>query len=181
MKQVTICISGSIAAHKVPLIVDKLSRHDLDLFIAMTKSSQAFVSPLTLEVLSKRSIIKDVIESQLIAPVDHIFLAQKSDLVVIVPATANTIGKIANGLADDIVSSICMVIPKKIPKLIVPAMNQEMYVQDILQENLSKLKSRNYIEIPPQVDLLASGDIGIGALADSDIIVSEILKILELA
>lgn len=92
------------------------------------------------------------------------------------PATANIIGKISNGIADDIVSTICMASPNKIPKLICPAMNTEMYNQPILQDNLLKLEARNYKELPPKVDMLTSGTIGIGALAESNIILSEILE-----
>lgn len=176
MKKVTICITGSIAAHKIPLIIDELARYPLTIYVAMTKKSAAFVSPLTLEIISKNKIVTEGMTAQAHATVDHVFLAQETDLIVIMPATADIIGKVSNGIADDIVSSICMAIPADKPKLICPAMNTEMYNQSILQENLAKLTQRNYKEIPPRVDILTSGKRGIGALAESHIIVNQILS-----
>lgn len=176
MKQLTICITGSIAAYKIPSLIDQLNRYPITIYVAMTTNSQSFVSPLTLEVISKNKVVTNMVESQVHASVDHIFLAQESDLIIIMPATANIIGKISNGIADDIVSTICMASPNKIPKLICPAMNTEMYNQPILQDNLLKLEARNYKELPPKVDMLTSGTIGIGALAESNIILSEILE-----
>ncbi|EUJ42115.1 flavoprotein [Brochothrix campestris] len=134
------------------------------------------MSPLTLEIISKNKIVTEGMTAQVYDTVDHVFLAQETDLIVIMPATADIIGKVANGIADDIVSSICMAIPADKPKLICPAMNTEMYNQSILQENLAKLAHRNYKEIPPRVDILTSGKRGIGALAEAHVIINQIVS-----
>lgn len=176
----TIGISGSIAAHKIPLIIDELSRYEIEIFVAMTKESCSFVSPLALEVLSKHPVLHEVMEKQKVGIVDHVFLAQESDLIVLLPATANLIGKLANGIADDIVSTICIASPNQVPKILAPAMNTEMYKQSIVQENLTKLSKRNYTEISPKTDVLASGKKGVGALADFDKLIAQILTGLKL-
>lgn len=165
MKRVVLGVSASIAAYKAATIVTELKKQGVDVHVVMTKNSTAFITPLTMQILSENPVHVDVMTEPSVERINHIYLAQNSDLILIAPTTANTIGKIANGIADDMLSTVCMAAPSSTPKLYAPAMNTKMYEQVVTQENRAKLARYGYQEIKPVTERLACGDIGIGAMA----------------
>jgi len=166
-------VSGSISAYKAADLTNELTKIGYDVDVLMTQNSQAFITPLTLQSLSKRAVHTDVMSEQNPA-FNHIELAKQADLFVIAPATANIIAKLANGIADDLLTTIALALEPSTPKLIAPAMNTKMYLHPLTQKNLQQLKDIGYQEIEPRQALLACGDFGPGALATVDTIIKEI-------
>ena len=164
MKKILLGVTGSISAYKSADITNQLVKLGYQVDVIMTESSTHFITPLTLQSLSKRAVHTDVM--------------QEADLFLIAPATANIIGKLANGLADDLLSTVAMALPADTPKLIAPAMNTNMYQHPLNQRNLNKLKSIGYQEIEPRESLLACGDFGKGALADTQIIIDQTVQLI---
>lgn len=175
-KRILLAVSGSISAYKSADLTNELTKLGYEVDVMMTKSSQAFITPLTLQSLSKRPIHVDVMEEINPSKINHIELAKQADLFLIAPASANVIGKIANGLADDLVSTVAMALPFDTPRLVAPAMNTNMYLNPILQKNLAILKEVGYIEITPRESVLACGDFGSGALATVETILQYVEK-----
>jgi len=178
-KTVILGVSGSIAAYKAADIINSLTKSDITVNPVMTKGAAEFITPLLLQTLSKNKVYIDVFQEDCPSEVKHISLAQKADLLLIAPASADIIGKLANGIADDMLTSIYLAV-RKIPVLIAPAMNTRMYEHPAVQENLSKLRNRGVYIIEPKESVLACGDVGKGALADVDQIVSVVLTHLNL-
>ena len=145
----------------------------------MTASSQAFITPLTLQSLSKRPIHTDVMEEIAADKINHIELAKQADLFLVAPASANTIGKLANGLGDDLLSTVALALPASTKKMLAPAMNTNMYEHVLVQRNLKTLKEIGYQEIAPRESLLACGDYGAGALATVETIVKQVVETIE--
>lgn len=172
-------VTGSIAAYKAAEITSRLTKKDCNVDIILTEGGSKFITPLTLQTLSKNKVYMDMFEEITPSEVKHISLAKKADLVLIAPATANIIGKIAWGIADDFLSTVVMAAANKTPVYIAPAMNTEMYENPIVQENIERLSKRGYHFIEPKASLLACGDLGKGALADVDQIVDVVLKALK--
>lgn len=175
-KNVVIGISGGIAVYKICDVVSRLKKLNANVDIIMTKSAAEFVTPLTFQSLSQNYVTIDMFEQPKSWDIEHIALAQKADVFLIAPATANIIGKIANGIADDMLSTTVMATKAK--TLVAPAMNTNMYENTILQENISKLKKLGYKFIDPEEGRLACGDIGKGKLASPEKIVEEIVNVL---
>jgi phosphopantothenoylcysteine decarboxylase/phosphopantothenate--cysteine ligase len=175
-KQIVVGVTGGIACYKALDVISKLRKLDHEITVIMTAHALEFVEPLSFQTLSKNPVITDMFAATDAWEVEHISIAQKADLFLIVPATANCIGKIANGIADDMLSTTIMATKK--PVLFAPAMNTAMYNNPIVQENILKLKALGYLFIEPAEGLLACGDIGAGKLPDPENIVSEALKIL---
>ena len=171
-KTVVIGVCGGIAAYKACDIVSKLKKLDLDVHVIMTKSACEFVAPMTFQTLSQNFAITDMFEEPKTWDVEHISLAKKADTFLIVPATANVIGKIAGGIADDMLTTTVMA--TKAPVIIAPAMNTNMYENPIVQDNIEKLKGYGYKFVEPTSGRLACGDLGRGKLADVDDIVHEV-------
>jgi phosphopantothenoylcysteine decarboxylase len=164
---IVIGVTGSISAYKAADITSQLKKLGHEVYVVMTKSATEFITPLTLQVLSKNVVHLDVIAEPDVRKVNHIELALLADVFVLAPATANIAGKIANGIADDLLSTIAMALPKGTKRMIAPAMNTRMYDNPIHQRNLAILKNElGYIEIEPKTAMLACGDVGRGALAD---------------
>ena len=174
-KNIVVGVSGGIAAYKACDVVSKLKKQGFEIDVIMTKNAQEFVSPLTFQTLSNQKVVTDLFETPSDWNVEHIELAKKADVFVIVPATANIIGKIANGIADDMLTTTIMATEAK--KVIVPAMNTKMYHNLIVQENILKLKRHGYYFIEPVSGLLACGDTGKGKMEDSTVIVEELCLI----
>lgn len=174
-KRVVLGVTASIAAYKAAEIVSALKKQEIDVHVIMTKHSTHFITPLTMQILSENPVHVDVMTEPSVERINHIYLAQNSDLFVIAPATANIIGKIANGLADDMLSTVSMAVPNETPKLIAPAMNTKMYENKSMQHNLQQIKEWGFKEITPVSKVLACGDIGIGGLAQVNQIVAAIL------
>ncbi|MFQ5963997.1 MAG: flavoprotein [Candidatus Scalinduaceae bacterium] len=167
-------VTGSIAAFKAAEIVSKLKSLGFDITVIMTKSAQKFVSPLTFRTLSQNKVITDVFIEENACDPQHVSLSNKADVIVIAPATANIIGKIASGIADDALTSIVMVVTN-IPVLIAPAMDDRMYLNPITQKNIKKLQKVGYKFIGPEKGRLASGRIGVGRMADVELIIQSII------
>jgi len=178
MKEVILGITGSIAAYKAAEIANQLTKSGIQVHVIMTKSAEEFITPLTLQTLTKNKVYTNMLEKIIYEDVRHISLAQKADCCVIAPATANIIGKLAAGIADDMLTTVVMAIREK-PILICPAMNTAMYENAITQSNIEKLKSFGFQFVEPKESLLACGDLGKGALADVEVIIQEIKKRLE--
>lgn len=176
MKNVVIGVSGGIAVYKVLDVVSKLKKLNINVNIIMTKSATQFVTPLSFQSLSQNYVVCDIFDDPKTWDVEHISLAKKADLFLVAPATANIIGKIANGIADDMLTTTIMATNAKI--VIAPAMNTNMYKNEILQKNIKTLKDLGYHFIDPDSGRLACGDIGEGKLANTDKIVNEVVKIL---
>lgn len=174
-KNIVVGVSGGIAAYKACDVVSKLKKQGFKIDVIMTKNAQEFVSPLTFQTLSNQTVVTDMFETPSDWNVEHIELAKKADVFVIVPATANIIGKIANGIADDMLTTTIMATEAK--KVIVPAMNTKMYHNPFVQENILKLKKHGYYFIEPVSGLLACGDTGKGKMEDSTVIVEELCLI----
>lgn len=174
-KNIVLGVSGGIAAYKACDVVSKLKNQGFKIDVIMTKNAQEFVSPLTFQTLSNQKVVTDMFETPSDWNVEHIELAKKADVFVIVPATANIIGKIANGIADDMLTTTIMATEAK--KVIVPAMNTKMYHNPFVQENILKLKKHGYYFIEPVSGLLACGDTGKGKMEDSTVIVEELCLI----
>lgn len=173
-KHIAIYVTGGIAAYKSLNIVRALIKQDAQVQVIMTKSAQEFVTPLTFATSSQRPVITDNFKPQTATDdfIPHIKLALWTDLAVVVPATANIIGKMANGLADDIVST--SLLATKAPKLIFPAMNTDMYENPAVEHNLQILKQMGVQIIEPETGFLAEGMTGKGRLPELDVIVEAI-------
>lgn len=176
MKNIVLGVTGGIAVYKALDIVSQLRKLNINVDVIMTKSATEFVNPLSFQTLSQNKVVYDIFERVTNFDVEHISLAKKADLFLVAPATANFIGKLANGIADDMLTTTIMATNKKV--LIAPAMNTNMYENKIVQSNIKKLKELGYYFIEPQSGLLACGDIGKGKLETPEKIVNETLKIL---
>lgn len=166
MSKIVLGVSASIAAYKSADLVSQLVKLGHDVHVVMTKHATEFITPLTLQVLSKNPVSIEVMEEADVTKINHIDLAQDCDLFVVIPASANMIGKLANGIADDLLSTMALAVPRDTPKLIVPAMNTVMYEHPAVVRNLQQLQEDGYQIIEPKTSLLACGVTGKGALAD---------------
>lgn len=176
-KCVVIGVTGGIAVYKALDVISALRKKDIEVYVIMTESASKFVNPLTFQSISQNMVVTDMFAEPKAWEIQHISLAQKADLMLIAPATANVIGKISNGIADDMLSTTVMATKAKV--LIAPAMNTNMYQNQIVQNNISKLKDFGYKFIEPASGRLACGDIGIGKLADVNTIVERVIEELE--
>jgi len=175
-KTVLIGVCGGIAAYKVCELIGRLRGVGVNTICIMTDSAKEFITPLTLGTLTQNNVYSDMFAPPAQYEVEHISLAKQADAIVIAPATANIIGKLASGIADDMLTTTVMA--SRAPTLIAPAMNTVMYQNPIVQRNINLLKDLDYQFVPPKSGRLACGDIGEGALAEVDVIFSEIIKIL---
>lgn len=175
-KNILIGVTGGIAAYKICDVISYLKRNGANVDVIMTESATKFITPLTLETLAKSRVVVDMFHEKDHVDVEHISLARKADLVLIAPATANIIGKIANGIADDMLSTTVMA--TKAPVLIAPAMNNGMFENRIVQDNMKKLKEYGYKFIDPVEGNLACGYKAVGKLADRNTIIEKINNIL---
>ena len=171
-KTVVLGVSGGIAAYKACDVVSRLRKENIQVNVIMTKHATEFVSALTFQSISQNPVAVEMFEPVTNWDIEHISLAKKADIFLIAPATANVIGKIANGIADDMLSTTVMA--TKAPVVIAPAMNTNMYENPVTQANIKKLKDLGYIFIEPGYGRLACGDLGPGKLAEPDLIVENI-------
>ena len=176
-KNIVIGITGGIAAYKACGIVSFLKSQGAHVDVIMTKNACEFITPLTLETLSGNKVITDMFERPDYIDVKHISIAQKADLFLIAPATANIIGKVANGIADDMLSTTIMA--TKAPVVFAPAMNNNMYENKIVQNNIEKLKEYDYKFIEPAVGHLACGYEAKGKLPKTEEIIEQLKTILK--
>lgn len=175
-KTVVLGVSGGIAVYKACDVVSRLKKLNANVHVIMTKSAAEFVTPLTFQSLSQNYVVSDMFEEPKTWDVEHISLAKKADVFLIAPATANVIGKIANGICDDMLTTTVMATTGKV--LIAPAMNTNMYKNPILQRNINTLKELGYNFVNPESGRLACGDVGEGKLASPETIVNEVVDLL---
>ncbi|OGF47477.1 MAG: hypothetical protein A2452_03075 [Candidatus Firestonebacteria bacterium RIFOXYC2_FULL_39_67] len=175
-KNIIVGICGGIAAYKTCDLVSKLSQAGAEVNVIMTKNACEFVTPLTFQTLSGRPVYTDMFKllGKEEWQVEHVELAKKCDLLVIAPATANVIGKLAGGLADDPLTTTALCV--KVPVLICPAMNTAMWGNKIVKDNVNKLKKFGFQFIGPGTGKLACGDTGAGRLEDIEKILAEITE-----
>lgn len=173
-KNVVIGVTGGVAVYKALDVISRLKKKDINVDVIMTKSACEFVTPLSFQSLSQNAVIKNMFDEPKVFEIQHISLAKKADVLVVVPATANIIGKVANGIADDMLSTTIMATNAKV--IFAPAMNTNMYNNPIVKENIKKLKSYGYEFINPSSGRLACGDVGDGKLADTEEIAEMILS-----
>ncbi len=182
-KTVVVGVTGGVAAYKALDIVSKLKKSDIDVHVIMTDHATKFVNPLSFQSLSQNMVVTDMFAEPRAWEIQHISLAKKADLMLIVPATVNLLGKVANGIADDMLSTTIMA--TKASVVFAPAANTNMFLNPIVQNNIEKLKNYGYKFIEPEAGRLACGDTGAGKLADtqliSDIVTSMLYDIKDLA
>jgi len=175
-KELVVGVCGSIAAFKAAELVSRLARKNFEVTVVMTEGAQKFIRPLTFWSLSRQPVITDLFPPEGISQDNHIVLARRVSLVIIAPASADIIGKMAQGIADDFLTTL--VIALSCPVLVCPAMHQKMYANSFVQENIGKLKKAGFYFLGPESGRLSSGDKGKGRLVSVDRILSEALKIL---
>ncbi len=173
-KKVVLGVTGSIAAYKMANVASMLVKHNCEVHVVLTQNAAKFITPVTFETLTKHPCQMDTFERQNPVDIHHLTLGQTADLLLIAPASADVIGKIAYGIADDLLTST--VIAATCPVMIAPAMNTHMYQNSIVQENISRLKSFGYTFIEPQEGRLACEAVGIGKLADESVLTECVIQ-----
>lgn len=174
MTQITLAVTGSISAYKAADITSQLTKLGLEVKVLMTPAAQKFITPLTLQVLSKNPVELDVLLENDPKRIEHIDIGKETDLFLVAPASANTIAKLAIGLADNMVTSTALALPQTTKKLLAPAMNTKMLEHPATQRNLKLLQDYGYQIIQPREAVLACGDKGSGALASVETIVEAV-------
>jgi len=174
-KNILLGVTGGIAAYQAAYLVGMLRTQLADVRVIMTRNATKFITPLTLETISRNPVSLEMFDNASHPGIDHILLGRMTDIAVIAPATANFIGKLANGIADDLLTTTVMVL--KIPVVICPAMNENMWLNPIVQENVAKLRRLNYHFVEPEYGEMACGGEGWGRLARLDKIVAYLLNL----
>lgn len=164
MKNIILGVTGSIAAYKAAELAHLLIKQGYEVEVIMTENAKQFITPLTFRSLTRSNVYTEMFRDDFPKEIKHISLAEKADAVLIAPASANIIGKIAAGIGDDMLSTTILAVRNK-PVLIAPAMNTNMWENPIVQDNIAKLKRFGYRFIEPRESLLACGVVGKGALA----------------
>ena len=173
-KTVVLAVSGSIAAYKIPNLARMLRKLHCHVQVLMTKNATNFINPITFETLTGTKCLIDTFDRNFQYSVEHVALAKQADLVVVAPASANVIGKLSWGIADDMLTTTIMACPCK--KLVSPAMNHNMYHNPIVQDNLKRLASFGYEIIAPDHGMLANGDSGDGRMPEEWVLLEYILR-----
>lgn len=173
-KTVVLGVTGGIAAYKMPNVARMLKKMHCNVHVIMTQNATNFITATTFETLTGNKCLIDTFDRNFEFSVEHVAIAKQADLVLIAPATANVIGKIAGGIADDMLTTTVMACTCKI--LIAPAMNHNMYHNSIVQENIEKLKRHGYQIIDPVCGMLANGDTGDGKLPSEETLVSYVVR-----
>lgn len=176
-KNVILGVTGGVAAYKACSLAGLLLKEGADVKVIMTPAATEFVGPLTFQALTHHPVYVDMLKPINHEEVEHISLAEWCDLAVIAPATANTLGKLANGLCDNLLTTVLTALPKEVPIVIAPAMNTKMWNNDFVQENLNKLRlSKRYFFVDPVSGKLACGDDDKGKVAPNESILEEIKR-----
>ena len=178
MTSITLAVSGSISAYKAADIISKLKKKGFEVTVLMTEAATEFITPLTLQVLSQRPVAINIMQELEPNKINHIDIAKKSDLFLLAPATANTIAKLANGFADNMVTATALALPPQAKKILAPAMNTKMYENPLTQHNLERLERFGWKIIQPREAALACGDQGTGALAEIDTIIDTVKELI---
>lgn len=173
-KSVLLGVTGGIAAYKMAGVCSRLIKLHADTDVIMTENACHFITPITFESLTSHKCMTDTFDRNFQFDIKHISMAQKADVLLIAPATANVIGKLANGIADDMLTTTALACICE--KIIAPAMNTNMFTNQIVQDNLEKLRNYGWTVIPPDSGRLACGSVGTGKMPSEDVLVSYILK-----
>ena len=177
-KTVVLGVTGSIAAYKIASLASALVNLHADVHVIMTRNATNFINPITFETLTGNKCLVDTFDRNFQFNVEHVSLAKRADIFMVAPASANVIGKIASGIADDMLTTTIMAC--RCPKLISPAMNTNMYENPVVQDNLKKLERYGYEIIHPACGYLACGDTGAGKMPEPDVLLSYILRTIAL-
>lgn len=173
-KTVLLGITGSIAAYKIAYLASALHKLHADVHVLMTENATNFINPITFETLTGNKCLVDTFDRNFQFQVEHVSIAKKADVVMIAPASANVIGKLANGLADDMLTTTVMAC--RCQKILAPAMNTAMYENPVVQDNIRKMKNYGYEVITPASGYLACGDTGAGKMPEPETLLEYILK-----
>ena len=173
-KTVLLGVTGSIAAYKIANLARMLVKEGAEVHVLMTQNATNFINPITFETLTAHKCLIDTFDRNFQYSVEHVALAKQADVVLVAPASANVIGKMAGGIADDMLTTTVMACP--CPKIISPAMNTNMYYNPIVQENIEKLKRHGYQIIEPAVGMLANRDIGAGRMPDEEVLFDYVVQ-----
>ena len=173
-KTVLLGITGSIAAYKIAYLASELHKLHADVHVLMTENATNFINPITFETLTGNKCLVDTFDRNFQFQVEHVSIAKKADVVMIAPASANVIGKLANGLADDMLTTTVMAC--RCQKILAPAMNTAMYENPVVQDNIRKLQTYGYEVITPASGYLACGDTGAGKMPEPETLLEYILK-----
>ena len=174
MANILLAVTGSISAYKAADITSQLTKLGHQVKVLMTPAATAFITPLTLQVLSKQAVLVEIMTEDDPKQNQHIDLGKEADLFLVAPASANTIAKLAMGLADNMVTSTALALPQETKKILAPAMNTKMLEHPATQRNLKLLQDYDYQIIQPRYATLACGDQGAGALASIETILTTI-------
>ena len=169
-KKIILGVTGSIAAYKAVFLLRRLIEEGADVTVVMTRYATNFVAPLTFQVLSKKPVYSGMFDPDQGKDIIHLYLNRGADVILVAPATANIIGKMANGIADDLLST--MLIAARCPVILAPAMDYEMYENPVVQKNISYLRNLKIDFVGPETGLLASGDTGPGRMSEPDDIIT---------
>lgn len=173
-KTVVLGVTGSIAAYKIASLASMLVKAHCDVHVIMTRNATNFINPITFETLTNHKCIVDTFDRNFEFQVEHVSLAQQADVMMIAPASANVIGKVAHGIADDMLTTTIMACPGKV--IFSPAMNVHMFENPILQDNLEILRKYGYEIVEPAVGYLACGDTGAGKMPEPETLYQYILR-----
>lgn len=173
-KTVILGVTGSIAAYKIANLTSMLIKQHADVYVLMTQNATNFINPITFETLTNHKTLVDTFDRNFNYNIEHVSLAKKADIVLVAPASANVIGKIANGIADDMLTTTVMACTCK--KLIAPAMNTQMFENPIVEDNLKKLEHYGMTVIQPEVGLLACKDVGAGKMPSEQVLLDYIYR-----
>ncbi len=176
-REIVVCVTGGIAAYKAADLTSKLRQRGANVTVAMTESAQRFVSPLTFETLSGNQVATTLWPAPNTRPLQHVSLAERAQVIIVAPATANFIGKLAAGIADDLVTATVMAAFASVPVLVAPAMNSGMWASPVVRRNVNTLTDLGCRVLGPGEGWLASGKRGLGRMAE----VAEIIHAIETA
>lgn len=178
-REIVLCVTGSIAAYKAVDLASNLRQRGANVTVAMTAAAQRLVAPITFEAVSGNQVATTLWPAPGTRPLDHIALADRADVVVVAPATANFIGKVASGIADDVVTTTVMVAATSVPVIVAPAMNSAMWANPVVERNVKTLADLGYRFVGPGEGWLACGTTGPGRMAEPDEIVHAVAAALE--
>ncbi|MCR5013869.1 MAG: bifunctional phosphopantothenoylcysteine decarboxylase/phosphopantothenate--cysteine ligase CoaBC, partial [Bacteroidales bacterium] len=173
-KTIVLGVTGSIAAYKIAGLASALVKEGCEVHVIMTRNATNFINPITFETLTNNKCLVDTFDRNFEFHVAHVSLAKKADAILVAPATANVIGKMANGIADDMLTTTLLA--AQCPVIVSPAMNTNMYHNSFVQENLQKLKAHGIEVIAPQVGRLACADVGEGKMPEPDVLMAYLRK-----
>lgn len=174
-KTVVLGVTGGIAAYKTATLASMLIKKGYDVQVLMTQNATNFINPIVFETLTKQKCLIDTFDRNFEFKVEHVAIAKKADVVMIAPATANVIGKLAHGIADDMLTTTVMAC-RRCKKIIAPAMNTEMYLNPVVQDNLKTLEKYGYEVIRPAEGYLACGDVGAGKMPEPEVLYEYIYR-----